>query len=200
MTHLAPPSRLETDLPGVARQRPFPGWGHRLLAPAIDAKDDTHDMAQTLYQLYNLLFDSIPTILIFVVLNFYLKRVLYRPLREVLSARGQRIDGRQAAARATLEAAEAKLAGYAAARRQQQVDDYRRIEARRRDALQASQQAMAEARHQAAEAMLAARQQLAEDNAQARTQLQGAAEAAAKQILAQVLGQARPAGTPGVGA
>ena len=157
-------------------------------------------MAQTLYQLYQLLFDSLPTILIFVVLHFYLKRVLYRPLREVLSARGARIEGGQQAARTTLEAAEAKLAAYEAARRRQQVEAYRRIEVRRQEALAASQHGLAEARHQAAHALLAARQQLAEENTQARAQLQGAAETAAQQILTQVLGHARPMGTPGVGA
>ena len=154
-------------------------------------------MAQILYQLANLFFDAIPTILLFVALHLYLKRVLYRPLRQVLQERSTRIEGRLEAARRTLAEAENKLAGIETARRRQLVDNYRRIEERRQAALAESRQTLTEARHQAAQALLEARRQMAEEGQQARQQLQATVEAVAGRILGQVLGGER-ASRPGV--
>lgn len=154
-----------------------------------------------LQQLGLLLLDSIPTILIFVLLHFYLKRVLYRPLRQVLQARAERIGGRLEAARATTETAEAKLANYEAALRQQRLENYRRMENRRQAALQAGQENLNAVRRETAQSMAETRQQLAAETARARTQLQTTVDGLAEQILAQVM-SSRPgrAAQPGVGA
>src|SRR5665213_3512809 len=118
-------------------------------------------MGQTLQQLGQLLFDSIPTIIIFVLLHVYLKRVLYRPLRQVLGARTAHIEGRLEAARQTVAAAEQKLAGYEETLRQRRIESYRGIEARRQAALGEGQALLATARHEAAQALVHARQELA---------------------------------------
>ncbi len=159
-------------------------------------------MQVVLQQLGQLLFDAIPTIILFVLLHFYLKRVLYRPLQAVLSQRTERIDGRLAAARALIEQAEQKLAGYEAALRARRVENYKHVEARRQAALALGQQRLAQARHQSGQAALEARQQLAAQSETARRSLQAGAEVLAGQIMTQVLGGGarRPAVSPGAGA
>ncbi|MGH9394333.1 MAG: hypothetical protein ACRD01_14700 [Terriglobales bacterium] len=160
-------------------------------------------MDQTFAQLARLLLGSIPTIIIFLLLHFYLKGVLYRPLRRVLAARHERIEGRQAAASALVARAEQKLAGYEEALRHRQLANYKQIEAQRQKALAEGQSALAAARHQSAQALVEARQALAAQSSEVRAHLQGAAAALADQIMAQVLApvlQRRSAGNPGVGA
>lgn len=159
-------------------------------------------MNQTLHQLGQLLFDSIPTIIIFVLMHFYLKRVLYRPLQRVLKAREERIGGKLAAAQAVMTTAEQKLAGYEEALRQRRVENYRHIDAQRQLALEAGRTLLAEARQQSAEALAAARQRLAAENAQAKRELQGSVETLSGQILEQVLAGAKASSlsSPGVSA
>jgi F-type H+-transporting ATPase subunit b len=156
-------------------------------------------MGHTLHQLGQLLFDSIPTILLFVVLHYYLKWMLYKPLRATLAARAAQIEGRQATAQRLLESAGQKLADYEEKLRRRRADNYKLIDARRQEGLKLAQQQLAEARQQSAQAMAQARQKLAEENSQARAQLRGAAEGLAGQIMAQVL-RTSSEKAPGVGA
>jgi F-type H+-transporting ATPase subunit b len=156
-------------------------------------------MGHTLHQLGQLLFDSIPTLLLFVLLHYYLKWMLYKPLRATLAARAQQIEGRQAAAQRLLASAEQKLADYEDKLRARRAENYKLIDARRQQGLTLAQQHLAEARQQSAQAMAQARQKLADETTQAHAQLRGAAEGLAAQIMTQVL---RSAGekAPGVGA
>lgn len=147
-------------------------------------------MDQTLHQLGELLLGSIPTILIFLVLHLTLRRVLYRPLQGVLTARTERIEGRLAAARQQFQLAEEKLKQYEASLRQARQENYRRIDERRRTALAECQQVLETARHQAADAVVAAREEIAADSARARAQLQAEVETLATEVAAAVLGRA----------
>lgn len=156
-------------------------------------------MGQTLHQLGQLLFGSIPTILLFVVLHYYLKWMLYQPLRQTLAARAEQIQGRQAAAQKMLASAEQKLAEYERQLQARRAENYKLIDARRQAGLGLGQQQLATARQQTAQAMAAARQQLAEQAAGAQAQLRGAAEGLAGQIMAQVL-RTGSEKAPGVGA
>jgi F-type H+-transporting ATPase subunit b len=154
-------------------------------------------MDSTFQQLGQLLFRSIPTILIFVALHFYLKWVLYRPLQATLAARAEKIEGKLAAARQTGEQAAKRLAGYEEALRQKRIEGYHRVEARRQEALGLGQKQLADARHQAARAMVEARQHLAAQGEATRAHLQATAETLAGQILGQVLSGRQSASTPG---
>ncbi|HXR98055.1 MAG TPA: ATP synthase F0 subunit B [Terriglobales bacterium] len=150
-------------------------------------------MGQTFQQLGQLLLHSIPTIIIFVALHFYLKRVLYRPLRKVLAARSERIEGKLAHARQTLAAAESKLAEYESALRERRLAGYRAIEAQRQTALASGQAQLHDARQQTAAALVTARQELATESAHAKLRLQESANTLASQIMNQVLGKAATA-------
>ncbi len=158
-------------------------------------------MQIVLQELGQLLFDSIPTILLFVLLHFYLKRVLYRPLQQMLHQRSERIEGRLKAARELVEQAEQKLGGYEAALRARRVENYKQVETRRQAALAAGQQRLAQARHASGQAAVEARQHLAAQTEEARRSLQASADVLAGQIMSQILGGARhPAASPGAGA
>jgi F0F1-type ATP synthase membrane subunit b/b' len=159
-------------------------------------------MQLVLQQLGQLLFDSIPTIILFVLLHYYLKGVLYRPLQETLRQRSERIEGRLEAARKLVEQAEQKLAGYEAALRARRVENYKQVEARRQAALTLGQQRLAQARHDSAQNAVQARVQLAAQTGEARRNLQASADMLAGQIVSQVFaGNAgRPAAAPGAGA
>ncbi|MGH9476114.1 MAG: hypothetical protein ACRD1C_07250 [Terriglobales bacterium] len=158
-------------------------------------------MDQILHQLGHLLFDSIPTIVLFVALHYYLKWVLYRPLRHTLAERRERTEGRRLAAEKILSAAEQKLAGYEASLRQRHLDNYKLIEARRQEGLALGQTHIAAARQEAGKALVAARQELAQQSTEVHKQLHPTAEGLARQIVAQVLRPERyNQPLPGVGA
>lgn len=160
-------------------------------------------MDKILQELGHLLLDSIPTILLFVALHYYLKWVLYRPLQRTLDARSGRIEGRKAAAEQILAQAEQKLAGYEAALRQRHLENYKLIESKRQEGLTQGQMQIATARQQAAQATVEARQRLAAQSSDVHAQLRTTAEGLAQQIVAKVLrGQtaAKLDQAPGVGA
>ncbi len=160
-------------------------------------------MDKILQELGNLLLGSIPTILLFVALQYYLKWVLYRPLQRTLDARSGRIEGRKAAAEGILAAAEQKLAGYEASLRQRHLENYKLIEGKRQEGLQQGQTQIATARQQAAQATVEARQRLAEQSSEVHAQLRTTAEGLAQQIVAKVLrgnSAAKLDQAPGVGA
>ncbi|MGH9466279.1 MAG: hypothetical protein ACRD1Y_02885 [Terriglobales bacterium] len=144
-------------------------------------------MEQTLHQLVNLLFGSIPTILLFIALHYYLKWALYRPLQRTLDQRSGRIEGRKAAARQLLQTAEQKLAGYELSLRQRHLDNFKLIEAQRLGGMALGQSHIAAARQEAVRTMVEARQHLAEQNTEAHRQLRATAERLAQQIVVQVL-------------
>ncbi|MGH9488724.1 MAG: hypothetical protein ACRD04_14195 [Terriglobales bacterium] len=153
------------------------------------------------HQLGHLLLGSIPTILLFVALHYYLKWMLYRPLQRTMRERDQRIAGRKEAARLLVERAAQKLAGYESSLRGRRLENFKLIEARRQEGLALGQGHISTARRQAAETMVAARQKLAEQTTNAHTHLRASAESLAQQIVAQVL-RPQPAKqpAPGVGA
>lgn len=157
-------------------------------------------------QLGHLFLDAVPTVVLFVLLHYFLKAVLYRPLQRVLGQRADRIEGKLTRARETAAAAEQKLAAYEAAVREQRARNYQHLDARRQQALRDGQAVLAEARQRSAKSMIEARQQLAAESAAARAQLQSAGESLAGQILDHVLGGLAAAGAskavaePGAGA
>jgi F-type H+-transporting ATPase subunit b len=159
-------------------------------------------MQLVLQQLGQLLFNAIPTIFLFVLLHLYLKRVLYRPLQEVLRQRSERIEGRLEAARQLVEEAERKLAGYEEALRARRVANYKQVEARRQAGLALGQQRLAQARHDSAQSAVQARVQLAAQTEAARRNLQASVDTLAAQIVQQVFTSraGRPAAAPGAGA
>lgn len=65
-------------------------------------------MQETLQELAQLLLKSVPTIIIFIGLTFYLQRVFFRPMQRLLDERKRATEGVHELARQAFEAAESK--------------------------------------------------------------------------------------------
>lgn len=144
-------------------------------------------MPSVAHRLGILLLDSTPTIILFVLLHYYLRSVLYQPLQRVLGERSTLIEGKLEKAGQVTAAAEQKLSSYEEAVRQQRLKNYQHLETQRQQALQEGQAALATARQQASKSMVEARQQLAAETTEARRHLEGSSEVLASKIMDQVL-------------
>src|SRR6185295_5051195 len=82
-------------------------------------------MDAILQQLGELLLKAIPTFLLVVFLNYYLKAVFFRPLEKVLQRRYEATEGARKLAAESLERAAAKTAEYEAAIRGARTDLYK---------------------------------------------------------------------------
>src|SRR5271169_1780660 len=71
-------------------------------------------MEQTLQALSGILLKAIPTVILLLILHFYLKAMLFKPLQKVLKQREALTAGARHAAEQSLVAAERKAAEYEA--------------------------------------------------------------------------------------
>src|SRR6185437_5323359 len=77
-----------------------------------------------LHQLGELLLKAVPTFILVVLLQFYLKRVFFKPLEKILKQRYDATEGAKKAAEESLQRAAAKAAEYEAAMRAARTDVY----------------------------------------------------------------------------
>ena len=89
-------------------------------------------MEQTLQALSGILLKAIPTVFLLIILHFYLKAMLFRPLQKVLKQREELTAGARRAAEQSLEAAERKAQEYEAKFRDARAEVYREQEETRR--------------------------------------------------------------------
>ena len=82
-------------------------------------------MEQTLVALGGILQKAIPTIILILILHFYFKRVLFRPLERVLQERDEATVGARRAAEESLRRAEQKATEYEEAIRAARAEAYR---------------------------------------------------------------------------
>lgn len=144
-------------------------------------------MEATLHALSGILLRAIPTFLLVVFLQFYLKYMFFKPLDKVLQARYEATEGARLRAAESLEKAAAKTAQYEAALRAARAEVYQTQERlhRRMQEEQAAQ--VQAARAQAEAAVRDAKAQLAAEIAQAKTELAGESDALAGQIADAIL-------------
>src|ERR1700722_17882679 len=89
-------------------------------------------MEQTLQALGGLLLKAIPTIVLFIFLNIYLRLMLFGPLTKVLQQRDELSEGARKAAEQSLAAAERKQQEYEEKFREARAEVYRAQEEQRR--------------------------------------------------------------------
>jgi F-type H+-transporting ATPase subunit b len=148
-------------------------------------------MEETLRQLGQLLLGSVPTIVLFLILYAAYRTLVYAPLEKILSERQARTEGALERARADIAAAEARTAEYEQNLRQARAGIFQAQEARRRQAQQTRETAIAEARLQAGLQVKQAKTALAQEVAAAKGGLQADAERLASEIMTSIL---RPVG------
>jgi F-type H+-transporting ATPase subunit b len=154
-------------------------------------------MDTTLRQVGQLLLDSIPTVVMLLLLYAIYQNLVRKPLEKMLAERRERTEGAMQKARADVAAAEGRTQEYEQKLRDARMAIFKAQEARRQAAQQARTQAMEEARKRAQEEIRAARTAMEDDMAQARKGLEAEADRLANDIIHTILKPAQVAGGPG---
>jgi F-type H+-transporting ATPase subunit b len=144
-------------------------------------------MDATLHALGGLLLRAVPTFILVVLLDFYLKIVFFRPLEKVLDRRYQATEGARKLAAQSLERASAKTAEYETAIRAARAEVYQAQERLHRELQEREAAALADARRRAEAAIQEAKDQLSKDVEQAKAGLGNESEKLAEQIAGSIL-------------
>lgn len=144
-------------------------------------------MEATLQALGALLVQAIPTIILVVLLHFYLKLVFFSPLARTLQKRREATEGARELAEASTKRAAEKSAQYEAALREARSAIYREQEEARRKWLDDQARQLEEARTHAHAAIRTAAGVIDAQSASARRDLESESSELAEQISRQVL-------------
>lgn len=144
-------------------------------------------MEATLHSLGNLLIGSIPTVLFFIFLIFYLKAVLFRPLARILEERRKATEGVRELAQRAFEAADKRNAEWEYALQLARTELHDKHEARRREWADEQARQIAEARADAERRTAEAKQQIASEVEKAQAELDTSVEDLGRQIVDSLL-------------
>jgi F-type H+-transporting ATPase subunit b len=146
-------------------------------------------MEQTLEALGGILLKAIPTAVIFILLYFYFKAMLFCPLDNVLKQRQELTEGARKAAEGSLAAAERKAQEYEAKLRDARSLVYKDQEETRRLWLEEQATLIAKARADSENTVKDARFAIASEAASARQSLLATSEELAERIAVAVVGR-----------
>jgi len=146
-------------------------------------------MQETLQSLGGILLKAIPTVVLLIILHFYLKAMLFGPLDRVMRKRRELTEGARKTAEDSLAAATRKADEYEAKLRDARAVVYKQQEEIRKRWLEEQARQVAEARTRSESTVKTAREGIAQDVAAARQSLQDTSAAVAEQIVATVLGK-----------
>jgi F-type H+-transporting ATPase subunit b len=146
-------------------------------------------MEQTVQALGGILLKAIPTVILLIILHFYLKAVLFGPLDRVLKQRRELTEGARKIAEDSLAAATRKAEEYEARLRDARAAVYKQQEEIRKRWLEEQANDVAEARARSESAVKAAREAIAQDAEAARKSLEESSKTVADQIVTMVLGR-----------
>lgn len=144
-------------------------------------------MDATLHALGNLLIRSVPTVLFFIFLTFYLKAVLFRPLATILEERRKATEGVRDLAQRAFEAADKKNAEWEYALQLARAELHARHEAKRREWAEEQARTIAEARAEADRQSADAKKQIALEIEKTQLELDARVEDLGQQIVNSLL-------------
>jgi F-type H+-transporting ATPase subunit b len=144
-------------------------------------------MEQTFHALGGLFVNAIPTVILVILLHFYLKVVLFGPLKRVMKQREALTEGTRKAAEESLAAAERKTTEYETKFREARAEVYREQELTRQRWLSDQAAQVAQAKANAEAAVQEARASLAAEAEAARKGLLETSNALADQIATSIL-------------
>lgn len=148
-------------------------------------------MEQTLQALGEIMQKAVPTVLLLILLHFYLKGMLFGPLNKILKQRAELNEGARKAANDSLASAERKAAEYDEKLRDARAEVYRQQEETRRGWLSDQAAQAAATKEQLAATVRQAREQIAADTTTARQSLAETSSSLADEITATVLARTR---------
>ena len=140
-----------------------------------------------LHDLWQLLLHALPTFLLVVALNFYLKYMFFKPLEKVLQQRYDATEGARKLAAEALELAAAKTAQYEAALRAARSEVYQAQEQAHRQLAEHHDGELLAARQHTEQLVREAQRQLAQDAEILKRELAAASDALANQIADSIL-------------
>jgi F-type H+-transporting ATPase subunit b len=144
-------------------------------------------MDKILHQLGELLLTALPTFLLILFLNYYLKFVFFKPLEKALRQRYDATEGARKLAEESLQRAAAKTADYEATLRAARSEIYQAQEQAYKELQDRVAAQIAEARAKSDAAIKQARAALAEDVEAAKAGLAQDSETLANQIAESIL-------------
>lgn len=144
-------------------------------------------MDATLHDLGAILLKAVPTFILLLLLNIYLKAVFFKPLKAVLEKRREATEGAREAAEAGQKAAAERTAQYEAKLHDARAQIYSEQEEMRKRWLAEQSQHVEEARQKTHELIQTAKHQLDEELVHARRELSQTASELADQITTSLL-------------
>ena len=144
-------------------------------------------MDSTLHDLRELLIKSIPTVVFFVFLTYYLNRVFFRPMALILEERRKATEGVRELAQRAMEAAGRRGDEFDAAIRAARADLQKEHEALRRQWTQEQAETLAKARANADALIAIAKQQINGEVEKAQAELDTKVETLSQQIVESLL-------------
>jgi F-type H+-transporting ATPase subunit b len=144
-------------------------------------------MDTTLLALGGILLKAVPTFLLVILLNFYLKAMFFKPLEKVLRERYAATEGARKLAAESIARAAAKAAEYESAIRAARSEMYQAQEKIHQQLEERRAAEVADARHRSDAAVKQAKAQLDSDVEIAKRALAGDAEALSGQIADAIL-------------
>ena len=144
-------------------------------------------MEQTLKQLGELLLGAIPTVLLLLTLYGLYHVILHKPLEAVLAERRKRTQGAVEKARADINLAAQRATEYETRLRDARMAIFKSLDQRRKQALDAREHVMAQARESAHTMVAQAKSEIEAESAAARASLGAESERIATQIVGTLL-------------
>ena len=140
-----------------------------------------------LHDLGGILLKAIPTVVLLLVLYFYLKAMLFGPLDRIIKQRHELTEGARKAAERSLEAAERKTQEFEAKLREARGQVYKEQEEIRRTLLEEHASQLAQTRAKSEAGVKDAKQSLATESAAVRVSLTASSDALADRIVASLM-------------
>jgi len=144
-------------------------------------------MDATLNALADLLLESIPTIVLFLFLVYYLKKVFFAPIAKILDERRKATEGVRELSRRAFEAADKRNSEFETALQLARHDMGQANEAQRREWEQQEAEAIAKAHAEAAARIEAAKRELERELQGVEPELQAQIEPLSEQIISSLL-------------
>lgn len=144
-------------------------------------------MEATLHALGEIVLKGLPTFFLLIFLHFYLKKMLFGPLAEVLEKRYAATTGAKKQAEAAIAKAEAKAKEYEDAIKNARTEVYRDNEAMRKKWREQQTEQLADAKKRADSTIEVAKAEIAAEVRAAQDGLKAESERIAEQIVRAVL-------------
>lgn len=144
-------------------------------------------MDSTLHDLRELLIKSIPTVIFFVFLSYYLKRVFFQPMALILEERRKATEGVRELAQRAMEAAGKRGEEFDAALRAARADLQKEHDAMRRQWTQEQAETLSKARADAEARVALAKQEINGEVERAQAELDTQVDALSNQIVDSLL-------------